>query len=112
MPKVNIKTTIINKELEDTNTYKAIINDNKIKYQENDVTVVFDYNNKKLIRENNDYKIEFFFEDKLLKILIKELDNYLEKDIKVEKIHIKNNNIKIEYKIDEDKYLYSLEVIE
>ena len=58
MPKIDIEVTIKNSEITDSYKVKAIINDSVIKYKEpDDTTVLFDYKENILTRENDQMKI-------------------------------------------------------
>lgn len=112
MPKITIKTKIINQDYSEENTHQAILNNNKIKYKENNTKVIYDYQNKILTRENNNYKMIFNFSSTKLNIYLKEEKKYLELTLKVKSYNLNNNNLEIEYILDNNKYLYSIEVIE
>ena len=113
MPKIDIEVTITNSNTNDNYQVTAIISDDKIKYNEPDNTkVVFDYQKKELIRENDTMKMTYSFNNKSKSnILIKEYDRYIDIDIKTNKVIHEDNNLEIEYEFDNDKFLYRIEEI-
>lgn len=106
---------------------KAIIttNDQKIKenvigsfingiisYQENSKTDVYlDINKNELIRENEQMLMKYIFDENRRSkglINIKDINKELEVDIETLKLNKKDNYYYIEYKIEEDKFIYEL----
>ena len=107
------KYRIILKSSEDNYNFCVIGNNdnNIITYNEklNIVTnVIFDINNLILKRENKDLFMNYNFKSKKGNIYIKELNKELNIDIEIIKIEKSNNKIQIEYKIDNDKFIYSI----
>ena len=115
MSKIKISVSIINNELSNIIKTTAIKNDNILKYKEEDnTTVLFDYKKKELKRENNEIKMLLVFKkNKKTKgsIFIKELNKIVDINIYTKEINKNNNNIEIEYTIDENKHLYRIEEI-
>jgi hypothetical protein len=113
MSKIKVKINITSSN--DTNTYKttAIIQDNIIKYlEDNKTTTTYDYNNQLLTRENKELKMRYTFnlKDKTQgSIFIKELNKELNVEIETKKIERKDNNIKIKFIIENDIFLYEIE---
>ena len=94
MPKRVIQATIENEEEKVTTKTTAIYQDNIIKYKEKDNTmVIYNYNKKKLIREN------------------KELNKTINISIKTKKIEEEKINSYIEFEIDKDVFKYEIEAI-
>ena len=115
MSKINIKVSIKNKESDYSYETKGIILNNELKYyEENNTKVIFNYDNNHLIRINDELRMDFTFdEDKVTKgtIEVIDLNKKLEVDIKTNKIEKEDNNLLLEYSIDEDKFIYRIEVI-
>lgn len=115
MSKIKIKVTIKNKEVESSYETTGIIQDNELKYmEENNTKVTFNYTNNHLIRINEELRMDFIFDKNKTTqgtITIKELDKDLKVSIKTNKIEKENNNVLIEYSMEEDKFLYRIEEI-
>lgn len=115
MSKIRVKVTIKNPETNISNEINAIIQDNILKYKEDkDTTVVFSYKDNRLIRENNELRMDYIFKEKNEskgEILVKELNKKIKIDIKTKKIVIKENNIKIIFDVEENEFIYKVEVI-
>ena len=115
MPKRKIKATIENNEKTVETKTTAIYQDNIIKYKEDDsTTVIYNYSKHKLIRENNEIKIEYIFsKDNNTKglLYIKELDTTVEITIKTSIIEEEKINTYIEFEIDKDIFKYRIEAI-
>lgn len=113
MSKAKIKITIENSEINDTLEVSAIIQEEIIKYQEKDSTkVIYDYNRKKLVRENNQMKMTYYFDNKTeSNILVKEYDRYIKPIIKTDSIRRSTNNIEIKYSIENEKFTYRIEEV-
>lgn len=112
MPKLNIKVTVINDEDRQSFITNAIIQDEVLKYKERDnTTVIYDYKNNSLFRENNELRMEYSFNNEKGNIFIKELNKELNIDIKTKKIERKNNDIEIEYVMEKTNFLYKIEEI-
>lgn len=112
MPKLNIKITVINDEEKQSFITNAIIQDEVLKYKERDnTTVIYDYKNNSLFRENNELRMEYSFNSGKGNILIKELNKELNVDIKIKKLERKNNDIEIEYIMENTNFLYKIEEI-
>ena len=111
MPKIKVKVTIKNSETKDILETTAIIEENTIKYQEKDFTkVTFNYKENKLIRENDQMKMIYYFDNtKESTILIKEYDRRISLSLKTDKLTKKDNNLEIEYRIDNEKFEYRIE---
>ena len=88
MPKIEIKATIDNKIF----LCKGIKNQNKIIYKDNDISVMIDISNIVILtRESLDFKLKLIFdqnENTKGVYLLKSSNNYLELQIKTEKLVI------------------------
>lgn len=115
MSKVRIKVDINNSEENNSKEIDAIISNNKLKYKEDDkTTVVYSYLENILIRENNELRMNYFFDlkkESTGNIYIKELNKKLEVKIKTTKLKIDNNNIEISFIVEDNKFNYKVEVI-
>lgn len=115
MSKIRVKVTIKNPEANISNEINAILQDDILKYKENeDTTVVFSYKEKRLIRENNELRMDYIFKEKnesIGEILVKELNKKIKIDIKAKKIMIKEENIEIIFDVEENEFIYKVEVI-
>ena len=113
MPKLNIKVTVKSSE-EDTNyEVPAIIQDEIIKYKEpNGTTVIYDYDKKSLFRENDELRMTYYFNNAEEGIInVKEFNKEINIDIKTNKLERKNNNIEVEFIIENNTFLYKIEEI-
>lgn len=115
MPKldvlIRVKNTDSNLEYKTT----AILTENVIKYKSKDnTTELFDYNNNKLTRENSELRMDYVFDlNKETKgtVFVKDLNKELEVNIKTNKIERNNNDISIEFIVEENTIKYQIEVI-
>ena len=83
-----------------------------INYKEIDnTTVYYDLNNNILIRDNDDIHMIYDFNNKKGNILIKEMDRELELLIENIDIERNKNNVKVSYSIENNDFLYELEVL-
>mgnify|MGYP006870760728 CR=1 FL=1 len=116
MPKININVSISNNEIKDSYKLVSIISDNIIKYKEKDNTkVLYNLDKNTLIRENDTLRMEYFFDNlknTIGTIYLKDLKRTINIDIETTKLEKINNNIDIEYKIDNDIFRYRIEEIE
>ncbi len=98
---------------EEENILDYTINKKIINYKEIDNTIVsYDLENNILIRDNDDIHMIYDFNNKKGTILIKEMDRELElliENIEIERV---KNNIKVNYSIENNDFLYELEVLE
>lgn len=112
MPKIDIEVTIKNSEAEDSYKTKAIIQDKTIKYKEPDeTTVLFDYKDDVLTRENDLMKMVYYFSNESLDsfILVKEYNRHIDLKINTIRISKNKNNLEIIFKIDKEEFLYRIE---
>lgn len=115
MPKLNILVKVKSDDSNTEYTTPAIFADEVIKYKSKDNTLeIFDYKNNILIRENNKLRMEYIFDiDKktLGTIYIKELNNEMKLNIETNKIERNNNDLDIEFKIENNIINYHIEVV-
>ena len=115
MPKIKIKVGIKNDNHDDIFETNAIIEEGKLKYREKDDTmVIFSFDDSHLKRENNQLKMNYYFdlENNTKGILyIKELQKEMELSIITKEITKDNNNIKIEFYIEDNHFLYYIEEV-
>lgn len=115
MPRFKIKATIENKDEKKITEAIAIYQDDVIKYKDEDnSTVIYNYKKRKLTRDNEKIKIEYIFNlenETTGLILIKELNKTISLSIITKEIVENNNNIEIEFKLDNDLFKYRIEVI-
>ncbi len=113
MPKINILVTIKNDLTDSAYTTTAIKQDSLLKYKEKDNTlVIYDYDKNSLVRENNELRMDYVFDmnkktDGI--ITIKEFNKKLSVPIITNKLERKNNNIEIEFKVEDNLFLYKVE---
>lgn len=115
MPKKLVNITIKNGEESNKITVNAIVEDEKIKYLEKDNTiVVFKYKDNILIRENNDLRMEYIFKERQETegiLLIKEYNKEMSIKIYTEKIIKNDENLEVEFNIENNKFIYNIEVL-
>lgn len=115
MSKESIKVTIKNSENNSSFETNAIIQENIIKYKEDNNTIVkFNYDTNELTRENSELRMNYLFSNEnptTGTIFIKDLNKELELEIKTKRVQIKNSDIEIEFLVEENDFLYKIEVI-
>lgn len=113
MPKKEIKASIKNDDTNNSINTTAIIYDGILKYKENENTkVILDLNNNILIRENNEFRMEYKYDIKKEtkgKIFIKELNKEIELKIKTKKYVKKDELIIINFSIENNNFEYRIE---
>lgn len=89
------------------------IKNKKISYREKEGTnVLFDQKEKVLIRENEKFFMEFFFEKGIISIYMKEERKNLEIPIITNQLEVSETNIKIKYKLEKQEYCYEIRMEE
>ena len=115
MPKLEVLVSVKNDDSNIEYKTTAILSDNVIKYKSEDNTIeVFDYDNYKLTRENNELRMDYIFDlNKETKgtVFVKDLNKELEVNIKTKKIERNNNDIEIDFYVEESNIKYHIEVI-
>lgn len=120
MQKYKILVTISKEKEENKSLLEAIYNKEKnyLYYVEDDkekTVNIYDYNQNILKRDNLKLYLELnFLKNKITKnkMLIKDLNNSINLEIKTEKIEIKNKDVTIIYKLNDEKYLYKIKILE
>ena len=106
MPKIKVK--IDNTE----NIVDYSIDSSVINYKELDNTnTYYDLENNILIRDNDDLHMIYDFNNKKGTILIKELEREIEVLIDNIDIERNKNNVRVSYSIENNDFLYELEVL-
>ena len=109
MPKIKIKAEIINNSDKQTIETDAILQNDILKYLENDNTkVVLNLEDKTLIRENDKIKMYYSFSNNKGLIEIKEFNKIVDLDIKVKEVKRNGNNIRVNYEIEKDEFTYQV----
>ena len=115
MPKIKALITIKTDSQEENLETYCLLEDNILKYLENDKTKVFiNYSKLEIIRENKKIRMELKFDIKketLGKILIKEIKEEVIIPIKTTKINKNNKNLQLEYQIEDQRFFYQVEEI-
>ena len=106
----------------DKKSFTQIINYDEEKqylyYVENDpekTVNIYDYKKSTLKRDNSKIYLELNFINKKItnnKLQLKDLNNYLDIDIFTESIEVIDKNITIKYLLNNENYLYKLEIME
>ena len=113
MSKIKINIFIKNAETNYEYETTGIINDNTIKYIEEDNTkTTYNYDNNHLTRTNKDLQMDIIFDlNKETEgiIRIENINKSIPLRVKTNKIERKKNNILIEYMIDNDQFIYRIE---
>lgn len=110
--KIKLKTKIKNNEKTVEEEINAIYQEekNKINYlEENSTKVEFDITKMLLKRENKELKMEYDFSKRKAKIYIKDLDRYMDILLDVKNLKQEEAKIEIEYIIEEQTFIYSIE---
>ena len=115
MSKIKIKINIKNNKDNLKYNTTAILRDNKIEYiEDNNTITIYDIEKKQLIRNNNNIKMVYNF-DKNKKteglITLKDSNIIVTVNITTNKIEIKDHDIKIEYSIEDEVFLYQIKEI-
>ncbi len=115
MSKVQILVHIKNNDQEENLELNAILQDDVIKYKENETTTLsYNYEQSKLTRETDELRITYFFDENkntIGTIYIKEMNREIKVNITTKKIIKEGNNIKIEFIIENNRFLYEIEVL-
>lgn len=115
MGKVNIDANLISEEENLNINVKAIKNDNKIVYKENNITVtIYILNNKiEMNRSCNEYKINLVFEKNKKTISTYQVfgaPKVFELETITQKLEISEEVIKIDYELEGNKFSYVLKI--
>ena len=115
MPKIKALIRIENDhQIEEIET-NAIIQDNIFKYKEKDnTTMIIDYEEQVLIRENESLRLEIPFSKThktIGNIYLKDVNKNLSVEVETEKFKRKNNDIELKYRLEDQLFLYHVEEI-
>ena len=117
MPKKQVKITLNNSTEKIENCVSAIVINNTIKYNDNGVVTILRINNDNvvMIRENNEYKIELLFDSKDNSegtYFLKSHNVSYNLDIITKLLEYSDNEIKIEYVLNNDTRFFKLKIEE
>ena len=108
--KINIKTLLKNKNGMVNNTYKAILKDNYIIYNDLNCLIKVDLNGI-IIRENKEFCLILDFINQKYSYLLKETNTKLNLKVNLNKIKKDDKSFKVKYSIEDETVEYELEVI-
>lgn len=115
MPKKKFSITIENDESINHINVSAILKEDEIIYKETDGTLTnFNYKHNILTRENKDLKMKYRFLENTTSegtIEVKELQKEINVMIETGNIIRNKNNIEIEFKIEDNNFIYRIEEI-
>ena len=80
--------------------------------ENNNTTVLYDYKKNSLVRKNEELRMDYLFDVNRKTegtIEIKEIGKSIVLPIKTTKLERKNNNIEVEFEIDQKNFLYKIE---
>lgn len=116
MDKVKINAIIKTEEEKIKEKTTGSIISGVISYKENSNTYVYlDLNKDELIRENEQMLMKYSFDkNRRTKgfVTIKDMNKNLELDIQTMKLEKKEHQYYVEYKIEENKFIYEIEYME
>ena len=116
MSKIKIKYTVNSKTLSNDESFfdcqkvDAIIENEKIKYKENDTTVIYNYDDKTLRRSNDQLDMIHDFNKLLSNVHIISLGRDIKEKIELDDYQRDNYNIVIKYKVNDIEIEYKVEV--
>ena len=112
MPKINIVASLTTNNKTNKGIYTAIYTNNKLIYKEDEKTLVtFKYEPYELIRKKEDFNLHFYFTEKaFLSLELTSLNKKMTIPIKLESIIKTKNSITIKYFLEEELYIYKIEV--
>lgn len=118
MPKVKLKAVLKNSDKETIYNIFGTLNEEKntITYFEEDdlkTKVIFNYEEKRLTRENNNLLMIYSFdknEKTIGSLKVKELNQIVNLQILTEKLNIKDYDLEVKFKVEEANFLYKIEV--
>ena len=115
MSKIKINVIIKNNNDKINFNKAAILRENKIEYIEDNNTITkFDFEKKQLIRTNDIIKMVYYFDKKKETeglITLKESNTTVTINITTNKIQRTDHDIKIEYSIENEVFLYQIKEI-
>ena len=116
MPKIIIKYSVNSKTINDEENYseikevEAILEDEILKYNENNTSVIFNYIDKTLRRSNDQLDMIHDFDKLLSNVHIISLGRDIKGDIELDTYNVDNYNIMIKYKVNDVEIEYKVEV--
>lgn len=115
MPKCKIRVSILSEEEKNIEEVEAILDEENLKYKEEKGSiVVFNLKENKLVRDNKEFKMKYFFDEKQETdgiIEMKEMLKEIPIKIKTKKIERKDKDIKIDYYIEDNLFTYQIEAL-
>ena len=117
MPKIKIRVSICNSQNKNEYETNGIIQDDILKYKEpNKTTVLYNYKEDILIRENKELKMNYILKkkqhDKQNFLFLKDLQKKLFLNLKVTRFKKQRYNLYAEFKIEEENFKYKIEVVQ
>ena len=94
------------------NIYKATIDNNIIKYEDNDSKVTMDINKDRLIRTSKEKYMVLDFKQELVHITMKDINYDISLKIEVKSIEKEDNYYKVLYVLENDEFNFELKVKE
>lgn len=94
------------------NIYKATIDNNIIKYEDNDSKVTMDINKDRLIRTSKEKYMVLDFKQELVYITMKDINYDISLKIEVKSIEKEDNYYKVLYVLENDEFNFELKVKE
>ncbi len=94
------------------NIYKATIDNNIIKYEDNDSKVTMDINKDRLIRTSKEKYMVLDFKQELVHITIKDINYDISLKIEVKSIEKEDNYYKVLYVLENDEFNFELKIKE
>ena len=94
------------------NIYKATIDNNIIKYKDNDSKVTMDINKDRLIRTSKEKYMVLDFKQELVHITMKDINYDISLKIEVKSIEKEDNYYKVLYVLENDEFNFELKVKE
>ena len=116
MPKIKIKYEVCSKSLDSDENYfenkevAAILDNDNLKYKENNTKVIFNYKNKTLRRQNDQLEMIHDFDRLLSNVHILSIGRDIDTKIELNTYKVNNNNIEIKYKVNDIEIEYKVEV--
>lgn len=96
----------------DINIYKATMDNNIIKYEDNDSKVIMDINKDRLIRTSKEKYMVLDFKQELVNITMKDINYDISLKIEVKSIEKEDNYYKVLYVLENDEFNFELKVKE
>lgn len=96
----------------DINIYKATMDNNIIKYEDNDSKVIMDINKDRLIRTSKEKYMVLDFKQELVHITMKDINYDISLRIEVKSIKKEDNYYKVLYVLENDEFNFELKVKE